>query len=272
MSDLFSYRDTDIYCHHTVDLSPDPERFTIHAHEQMEVLYFISGSGSYLVEGYHYSIQAGDIFIMRTTETHKMLIDPDVPYERIAIHFRPELFDFIDPERTLLRPFLDRHPGQQNRYGGDDTRCSALQEAFRNFTFEQTENIRLTLISRILQFLTSLQNIYNQDSPLPSYAKDLPSQLVAYVNEHLFEDISLQTVADAFYRSRSQISRIFRHSTGSSLWEYIVLKRLLAARAMLQRGESAMTACTACGFSDYSAFYRAYRTQFGHSPKKDAPH
>jgi transcriptional regulator GlxA family with amidase domain len=91
-----------------------------------------------------------------------------------------------------------------------------------------------------------------------------------YVNEHLFEDISIQSVADAFYRSRSQISRVFRQATGSSLWDYVTIKRLMAARAMIQRGESAISACTACGFSEYSSFYRAYKSHFGHSPKEDA--
>ena len=37
-----------------------------------------------------------------------------------------------------------------------------------------------------------------------------------------------------------------------------------------KRGETAGTASAACGFTDYSAFYRAYRARFGHSPKEDA--
>ena len=68
----------------------------------------------------------------------------------------------------------------------------------------------------------------------------------------------------------AEISRIFHQATGSSLWEYVTIKRLLAARAMIQRGEPAGTACLACGFSDYSAFFRAYRSHFGHVPRQDA--
>ena len=104
---------------------------------------------------------------------------------------------------------------------------------------------------------------------LPDGDGGFQSQLVAYVNQHLFEDISLQSIADAFYRSRSQISRVFRQSTGSPLWEYVTIQRLLAAQTMLQRGVSASDACIACGFSDYSSFFRAYRARFGHSPKID---
>jgi AraC-like DNA-binding protein len=95
-------------------------------------------------------------------------------------------------------------------------------------------------------------------------------QILAYVNEHLFEEISIQSIADAFYRSPSQISRIFQQATGNSLWKYVTIKRLMSARELIQRGEPAAVAATACGFSEYSSFYRAYKGHFGHSPKADA--
>ena len=91
-------------------------------------------------------------------------------------------------------------------------------------------------------------------------------QLVAYVNAHLFDELSVKQVADAFYLSSSQVSRIFTKNTGISLWGYVKLKRLLSAQAMLARGEPDGKVCTVCGYNDYSSFYRAYCMQFGHSP------
>ena len=90
-----------------------------------------------------------------------------------------------------------------------------------------------------------------------------------YVNEHLFEPISVQTVGNAFYCSTSQVAKLFRQTTGASLWEYVTVKRMLAARAMLQRGDPASTVCYATGYSDYSAFYRAYKKKFGCSPREN---
>ena len=65
MSAVFSYRDEVLYSHHTVDVNPDRESFSMHAHEWMEIYYCISGQGTYLVEGQQYPLEAGDIFIMR---------------------------------------------------------------------------------------------------------------------------------------------------------------------------------------------------------------
>lgn len=271
MPHIFTYRDDLLYSHHTLDQFPDPEAFSMHAHEWMEIFFFISGKGSYLVEGTHYPLLPNDILIMRAAETHTLTISPDEPYERIAIHFSPELLLSIDGADGLLRPFLDRPLGHLNHYPASADPQGRLRAAFAGFSFGDVPDVRLNLMGRLLLLLTTLNGTYEDTVMGHAPTIGLQSQLVAYVNEHLFENITTQSVADNFYRSRSQISRLFRQSTGSPLWEYVTIKRLLAARAMIQRGESASTACLSCGFSDYSAFFRSYRAHFGHPPRADAP-
>lgn len=268
MKELFSYRDGEIYAHHTIDEHPDPEQFTIHAHEWIEILYVISGRGSYLVEGVQYPLEPQDIFIITPGEMHKLNIDPNQPYERIAIHFRPESLAALDPDNTLLAPFTERNMGRLNRYTLSEDPDGLLRAPFANFIFNGVHNVRLNLFARLVQILTHLDGQFHlMKQQLPAEARN---ELVGYVYQHLFEDISVQSVADEMHLSRSQVNRIFRQVTGTSMWKYVTAKRLLAARAMINRGESAMDACMACGFSDYSSFYRAYKSYFGHSPKEDA--
>ena len=270
MAHIFSYRDEELYSHHSVDPVPDPEAYQMHVHEMMEIYYFISGKGTYLVEGSTYPLEPGDIMIMRSAETHRLTISPAEPYERIAIHFSPAVLADMDPAQSLLRPFLERPLGRFNHYSVRDPRCAHLQSVFRDFDFRNIPDVRLNLIGRLLLFLTALNGVFDESGS--GYISDngFPGQLVRYVNRHLFEQLSLQSVAEHFYRSRSQISRIFHQATGSSFWEYVTIKRLMAARAMIQRGEKASAAAIACGFADYSVFYRAYKQYFGHSPKDDA--
>lgn len=266
---LYSYRDTDIYTHHSLTTAPSAEDFPMHAHEWLEVLYFISGKGTYLVEGHQYPLAPGDVFILRPTEMHKLDIDPSEPYERIVIHFSPALLKRLDPDGTLLRPFYDRPLGQQNRYGSIDDPAGLLQAAFSHFHFREIADVRMNLIGRLIMLLTAMSGMHERahtHAPVEGPA----GQILAYVNEHLFEEISIQSIADAFYRSPSQISRIFQQATGNSLWKYVTIKRLMSARELIQRGEPAAVAATACGFSEYSSFYRAYKGHFGHSPKADA--
>lgn len=268
MKRLFSYRDADIYVHHTLDKHPDAEQFAIHAHEWPEILYCISGSGSYMIEGVQYSMEPHDIFITRPGEMHKLTVDPNVPYERIAIHFSHKFIEGADPDKSLLLPFNNRALGQHNKYSLAEDPEGLLRAPFTAFSFKDIPNVKLNLLARLLMFLTQLDGKYKltrQQIPFP----EEQNELLAYVNKHLFDDISVQMAADEMHLSRSQVSRIFQQVTGTSMWKYVTAKRLLAARAMIHRGESANAACTACGFSEYSSFYRAYRSYFGHSPKED---
>ena len=99
---------------------------------------------------------------------------------------------------------------------------------------------------------------------------ELVGQVLAYIAAHYQEKLTLQQLADRFYVSKYHLSHTFSSQVGTSIYRYILLKRLLAARAMIQRGEPAGAACIACGFADYSSFFRAYRRQFGHGPKEDS--
>ena len=214
MSHIFSYRDNQIYSHHSIDIHPYSSDFSMHAHEWLEILYVISGSGTYMVEGHQYPMSAGDIFILRPAEMHNLQIDQDKPYERIVIHFSPSVLDDIDPNHDLLNAFWDRPLGSANRFAAGDANTNSLSSVFAGFNFEHIGNVKLNLLGRLMLFLTILDGIYSKgQTHLPS--KGFQSQLLEYVNEHLFEDISIQSVADAFYRSRSQISRVFRQATGS---------------------------------------------------------
>ena len=266
MESLFSYREPGLYCHHSLDQAPDPASFPMHAHEMPEVYLFLSGNGRFTVEGTPYPLLPGDVLIMRQAETHKLLIEPDAPYRRIAVHFSPALLTGIDPEGRLLRAFYRRPLGQLNRYPA--ARFPKLSDTLSGMS-PRPGLERFEILSHLLQLLTEIAAAY------PSLAGEaydrggFPSELVAYVNAHLFEELSLPALSRRFAHSVSQLGRIFRDATGSSLWDYVLLKRLLAARAMLQRGETATHTAEVCGFSDYSAFYRAYRNHFGHAPSDD---
>lgn len=245
----------------------------MHAHESMEVFYFISGRGCYNVEGTQYELHPGDLLVMRNAETHKLLIRPEIPYERIAIHFSPAFLSALDPHGHLLQPFVDRPLGQSNQYLHGTINENQLTHLYSKLCSQQTSPTRMRL--QVMVYLPPLlQEICNAtDAAAASMASEeqpLSSQLVAFINQHLFDDISLDLICNRFFISKAQVNRIFSQATGTSIWRYITIKRLLAARSMIQDGTPVSQVCTLCGFHDYSAFFRAYRAKFGCNPAADA--
>lgn len=246
----------------------------MHAHEMYEVYYFISGDCSYLVEGCEYALRSHDLLITRSAEAHKMILHSDAPYERIVIHFHPSLLEQIAPDGLLLRPFTDRPLGMQNLYRSADGALPRWSACFEILSrpAELAAQKRLHIIQCLLSILDSIafsDAVSDTDAP---QGANLACDLMNYVNEHLFEELSLHSISETFFLSPSQLNRLFRRASGSSCWSYIQIKRLLAARELLRQGQPATVVCETCGFHDYSTFYRAYRAHFGAAPSKKQPH
>lgn len=265
MARLFEYKDAEFFCHHSLDVSPNPAEFYMHAHERMEILYFLSGDAQYLVEGSVYPLHPGELLVMNPAEAHKLQLLSSQPYERIVLHFSPSVLRGIDPDGLLLRAFADKPLGKQNHYISD--RFPAL---FSNFDAAGSDaQLRLHMLLILANVLDELSNLAGNADSAAVAPESASQQILQYVNLHLFDDISLASVSRAFFLSPSQLNRVFRRATGSSVGEYIRIKRLLAARERIITGSAPADACTACGFGDYSAFFRAYKTKFGHPPSHD---
>lgn len=92
--------------------------------------------------------------------------------------------------------------------------------------------------------------------------------VLKYINENYSEDMSLDFLAERFFVSKYHLSHSFRREVGVSVYRYIMLKRLLAAKELLQSGMSAGEVAHATGFGDYASFWRAFKTEYGISPKE----
>ena len=93
-------------------------------------------------------------------------------------------------------------------------------------------------------------------------------QALSYVNNNLTHDISIQTIAAALNISGSRLSHIFKNYTGTSLWNYIIARRIQHAGILLKQGASITDACYECGFNDYSHFVKVFHKIMGVSPGK----
>ncbi len=265
MARLFEYKDADLFCHHSLDPSPSPAEFYMHAHERMEILYFLSGDAQYLVEGSIYPLHPGELLVMNRAEAHRLQLLSDRPYERIVLHFSPSVLRGIDPDGLLLRIFADKPLGKQNHYVSDRFRM-----LFSDFdAVGSGAQLRLHMLLILVNVLGELSSLTGNASSAADAQETTPQRILRYVNQHLFENISLASVSRAFFLSASQLSRVFRQATGSSVGEYIRVKRLLAARERILAGSSPADACAACGFQDYSTFFRTYKSKFGCAPSRD---
>ena len=79
---------------------------------------------------------------------------------------------------------------------------------------------------------------------------------------------SLHMQEERFFISKYHLLRKFEAQVGTTVHRYILQKRLLNAKQLLAGGLAPSEVCTYCGFGDYANFYRAFRAEYGTTPRQ----
>lgn len=277
MAVLFQHITDNYYIHHKRDNQPNNDDFPHHVHNTHEFCYFISGSGKFSVESSSYDLYPGCIMIIRAGEAHRLRINTDLPYERIDIEFSPDLFSGIDPDNHLMEAFSNRPAGHRNLYSPEALNSelirscmNALSAQFQTVPNKQKQLVMLSCMSPVLLEIHRAYLSYNSNNSLQSEKTvSVASQLVEYINAHLCESFTLDSLAQEFFTSKTHLNNQFRKVTGFTIWEYTVTKRLVLARQYIRDGMPVGVAAISSGWNDYSSFYRSYKARFGVSPISD---
>lgn len=238
---------------------------TAHCHDTYEILFVVSGMGKYVVEGTTFDIKPITLMVIRPFEYHHVLLDPSVPYERYVLSFSPSLLSQDTAAR--FADIMSKDPDVGGKYYSSCDVPPELFSIFDRFEFlnslpdAEKNSYAAMLLSEIVLFLSASrgeQMVYKED--------ELGAKVIRYLNENIYRNISLDTLARRFFVSKYHLCRAFKKHNGISVHGYINKKRVMYAKRLIESGETASGAAYRVGFGDYSSFYRAYVKVLGKAP------
>lgn len=275
--DIFTLRQTmerpDFECYHYLD--PVPPAIDFHEHAFYEIFFFLSGDVSYVIEGRTYQLRPGDILLTDNRDIHKPDIRRGKPYERFVIWIEPDFLTRTnDMGADLTACFTDASLKQYKLIRPESSVLSHLkgicEKMLRCRDSQEFGSSTLSYIY-LVEFLVYLNRAYfatSEDIRKDVTENEKINEVVSYINDHLADDLTLDRLADACYISKSHLAHQFKTYTGLTLYQFIIKKRVTVARNLIREGEPVMEACTKCGFNDYSNFLKAFKREFGRSPKE----
>lgn len=252
------------------------DELALHHHDFYEVYLFLSGNVDYIIESRQYRIAPGDILLISPNELHQPILDSvNTEYERIVLWIdKTYLQQFTAIGTDLSRCFERAARDHTNLVRTDSKSLQLLVDILEN-TSRESESREFgsaiaadTLLIQALVLLNRMAERDGQTAELEEKAGSVVSQVLAYINDHYHEELSLDFLANTFFISKYHLSREFNRLTGISVYRYIIQKRLVMAKQMLSQGIPSSEVYQHCGFGDYSNFYRAFKSEYQTSPKE----
>ena len=255
------------------DISYSAEHMQLHSHAFFELLYCCSSCGAeYLVGSERYRLQQGDIVFVFPGVSHRPLLPEKMeePYSRYVLWLTPE---FV---AQYARLFPDVHKENRGRSGmlrTHGTRWAHLGELFHagvREAEEQKEGWEVAVIGNTITLLTELTRATGDRDARRAEAEkpELLDRIAAFVEENYAKSITIADLARVMFVSSSTVSHLFKQKMGVSFYRYVTQRRLIAAKALIEKGLLLETVATEAGFQDYSGFYRAFKQEYGISPRQ----
>ena len=258
-----------------------------HFHESVEFLLPVSHGGQMFVENQVYDLAPATMFILPDATLHKTLGNEDgecCPYERYVLHVPLSTLHAIStPKTDLYQRVLES--SRMVELGEEYEHLIALLRAL-DHTQEPGEEVfgadilQMNLLSSFLVEALSAAprreeaaNALSLEQHMltPTREGTLRIDLVlAYLQEHMAEKLTLDQIAAEFYISKYYLSHCFKAATGFSVGQYLINTRILEARRMLQDGGRVAQVGEAVGFHSNEHFIRTFTKLTGISPKQYA--
>ena len=246
-----------------------------HQHDFFELFFLLEDHIDDIIEGMRYSMGPGSIILVAPGQMHR----PDVSgpvrsIDRFVLWISAEYMRSITDSLPRLRYALWGDLTGRNLIQPDDDTVGLMRQLL--FALHREDGNRGVDSASLCRGIISQLLIYcgrcvASEADIVPHKAELRYHEIMRVYEHIVthlkdRELSVGSLAETFFMDKNTLTRQFKRQVGMTPGECIRRHRLEAVRRQIRRGVPMKQACAECGFSDYSAFYRAFRQAYGLSP------
>lgn len=225
----------------------------IHPHH--EIIYYIDGDATFISGNSSTVLEKNTLIFVPKGYFHNFNIKQQDKYVRLTISF-PDI-PILDEVLTEIGGIIVTRTADVINFAE-----AIIKTVDGNPFTSQALSVYASFLS-LMSELTKHQSVSIQ----PQSEKNTLSQCIAFIDEHFTENIAVSDLAKKYFVSKSFLFTEFKRSFGISIHKYITQRRMVYAKSLLDEGKKPTDVYSACGYSDYSTFYKAYTKRFRQSPK-----
>lgn len=249
-----------------------------HTHDYYEFYFYMEGNVKFEINEELKTISQGDFIIVPPGLKHRAVVmDQSTPYRRfvfwISARYAMELARRF-PDFKYLLDYIEQ-PDARHIFHNDVIAFNSIMsknvqllEEIQGSRFARTAMVEV-MVEELLLLLNRI--VHDQVAPRAGVQEEdqkLYIRVMEYVDQNLEEDLTLDRLSDLFFVSKYHIAHTFKEKLGISVHQYVIKKRLQACRDAILTNEKISEVYLAYGFKDYPSFFRAFRKEYGVTPKE----
>ena len=214
-------------------LSPAIHLREIHTHDFFELYIHLNGFPRLYVDNKIVTLQRGSLMIFPPFVMHGIISQDTIRnYERVVLFISSGMLHQLGQGLLPLEQrLLDCTRRTGYHYQLDEAAlslCTTCIDRVAQNTGDERPESRLADYAAMTEFLLQILRV-TQEAPMLQSAQPSPDtiqRVMAYINEHYAQPLTLEEIADAFFISKSYLSHEFVRYTNTSVYEYIQFRRI----------------------------------------------
>lgn len=247
--------------------------YGLHCHDFFEFYVYFRGAKFYCIDNQVFPLEQYQLIIVPPFHMHGLVGESLYrDYERCFLYASPTMLKSCGAGLIDLEQFFVNHV-RGGRYQFRMTEeegelCKKLMQDLHNTQMDTSSLGNFSNHTKMLQFLDVICQVLHraQETVEPIVVNEAMQEILSYVNDHFTSPIKLETLARQFGVSVSFLSHEFVKYTGRSVYDYVLYRRVLLSKEMINSGIPLNEVAFQCGFNDYSSFLRAFTKIAGASP------
>jgi AraC-like DNA-binding protein len=230
--------------------------FSPHLHNQIEVVYVLSGNCVIVIEDISYNAISGDLAIIFPYQLHNFSNSRDC--ELIVQVFEPEY-------ATEFIPYLDRYIPEIPLIKNIPADCiDAIMKAEYYFMSNANNRIIRSYVTLYMSFIQ--EKVSFIPAPVFDYHSVLHALLI-YIDSHITDELSLDVLARELHVTKYYISRLFNQKLHTTYSQYINHLRLEYAINLLKNTDMTISNIAyESGFECERSFFRVFKNTMKITP------
>ena len=257
---FFELWDSEIFeVSHKQVINPQPAAYANHMHTYCEIILFLSGDVDYNIDGNFYKPKPYDIMFIPKDTYHYLMPTCETVYENYVLSFSHTLISGELYDKIFTYPYIAN-------VKGNDLAVSFFNKLDLYKSIFSPEDFKLSVSSLLRELLVYCAYIDKAGSISAVENDPLISTVIAYISENLTNPITVHTIAAHVKLSVSHIQNSFSKKMNIGIKQYILQRKVFAARNAIEGGARPSEVYLEFGFGDYSSFYRAHKHILGYPP------